>query len=558
MIINVSNAQKRSLPKLVLQITVDQLRGDLPFRIQDRWVEGGFKYLMENGVWYNNAHHPHANNETIVGHVTLSTGAYPSVHGMIGNAWFDVNENRLVYNIEDNRYDATGGIGTRDTESEVDNSQVSRSEGRSPHNILTTTISDEIKGAYGETSKIFAVSGKDRGAVSMAGHSGKAFWYSTKNGNFTSSTYYYQDLPRWAKAWNNRDEASQVSNSKWELLDSLDTYQYGTADDRPYENIPDLGFGKTFPHPYGTVDDKYYYTLLTTSPVVDELTVSFAKELLKNEKIGTDNTPDYLSISLSSTDYVAHLFGPNSLETEENLLRLDRALADLLGYVDDQIGLENTLIVLSADHGAPESAQSMMDKGFRVGILNTDQMDLAAMEGRLMEEFGIGKQVIKQVFTPYVYLNKELIAEKNLKIESVSQVIAEEYAKINGVAHAFTTFDLASGRLPETDLTRKVLNNYHPKRSGDIYLIFDANWAITFDEDVALVNHGSPWRYDSHVPIIFAGHGFEGLIVSREVSTIDAAISLSKYLRISEPSGACGTPLIEVLEIKKISNKKNN
>ena len=546
--INFVISQKRNNPKLILQITVDQLRGDLPFRIKDRWVDGGFKYLMQNGIWYDNAHHPHANNETIVGHVTLSTGTYPSIHGMIGNAWFDGTKNRLVYNIEDNRYDATGGVGARDTDSEVDNSQVSHSEGRSPHNILTTTISDEIKATFGVNSKIYAVSGKDRGAVSMAGHTGKAFWYSTKNGNFTSSTFYFQSFPEWVNNWNRHEEANLVSNKSWKLLNEIGTYQYGAADDRPYENPADLGYGRTFPHPFGDADGKYFYTLLTTSPIVDELTISFTKELIENVGIGKDNTPDYLSVSLASTDYVGHLFGPNSLETEDNLLRLDRTLANLFDYVDDQIGLENTIIVLSADHGAPESAQSLQEKGFKVGIMNTDQIDLKTMDQRLHQKFGIGKEVIKEVFTPYVYLDKDLIAENNLNLAEVSKVIAEEYAKTIGVAHAFTMIDLAVGNLPDNLLTRKVLYNYHPKRSGDIYLIFEANWGITFDGDVALVNHGSPWRYDSHVPLIFAGHGIKGLLVSREVSTVDAAITLCKYLEIGEPSGATGLPLTEIFK----------
>jgi hypothetical protein len=263
--------------------------------------------------------------------------------------------------------------------------------------------------------------------------------------------------------------------------------------------------------------------------------------------LGADGAPDYLSLSLASTDYVGHLFGPNSLETEDNLLRLDQTLADLFGFIDQHVGLENTLIVLSADHGAPEAAQSMQQKGFPVGTLNTDQLDLSAMDSRLRETYGVGTEVIRQTFPPYVYLDSELLADRDLDKAEVSRTIAEEYTRIDGIAYAFPSSALASGELPDTPLVRKVLYNFNPKRSGDIYLVFEAHWGITFDGDVALVNHGSPWRYDSFVPVVFAGHGLERQLVYEEISTVDVAITVAKYLGIGEPSGASGRPLPEVL-----------
>ena len=276
---------------------------------------------------------------------------------MVGNVWFDAEKDRLVYNIEDPDYEATGGLGARDMDSEVDASQVSKTEGRSPKTIITTTFSDELSLFYGPESKIFSVSGKDRGAVAMAGHMGKAFWYSTNNGQFASSTYYYKDFPAWVNSWNKQGKADSYYGKHWELSHPVSFYKNGYQDNRPYENPHDLGYGKVFPHPFGNKDNKYYYTLLMSSPIVDELSVYFAKALVTNEKLGQDNVPDYLAISLSSTDYVGHLFGPASLETEENLLRLDRTLADLFKFIDKTVGLESTLIVLSADHGAPETSE---------------------------------------------------------------------------------------------------------------------------------------------------------------------------------------------------------
>ena len=499
-------AEATAAPRLVLEIVVDQLRGDMPAMVLDRSGPGGFRYLAETGVWYKNAHHTHANTETIVGHVTLSTGAYPSRHGMVGNVWFDAEKDRLVYNIEDPDYEATGGLGARDMDSEVDASQVSKTEGRSPRTIITTTFSDELSLFYGPKAKIFAVSGKDRGAVAMAGHMGNAFWYSTNNGQFASSTYYYKEFPRWVSKWNEQKKADAYYEKHWELSRPKSTYKNSYQDDRPYENPLDLGYGKVFPHPFGDKDNKYYYTLLMASPIVDELTVDFAKALVQNEKLGQDSIPDYLAISLSSTDYVGHLFGPASLESEENLLRLDRTLADLFDFIDKTVGLESTLIVLSADHGTPEAPEYLAEKGMLAGRLSLDTLDYSELDAELKKRFGIGKEVIKMTFHPYVYLDRELIQKKNLKLEDVSQVVARELIEIDGIAYAIPSTDLAAGRVPDASpIARQVLRNFNPKRSGDVYIIYEPHWGATATGDVALVNHGSPWVYDTYVPIIFSG-----------------------------------------------------
>lgn len=534
-------------PRLILQVTIDQLRGDMMAMVLDRCEPGGFRYLTENGTWHTDAHHPHANTETIVGHVTLATGAYPSRHGMVGNVWFDREDDRLRYNIEDANYDSTGGVGARDMDSEVDTSQVSKSEGRSPSTILTSTISDEIALFFGDQSKIFAVSGKDRGAVSMAGHVGKAFWYTTRDGGFASSTYYYNQFPEWVKNWNAQKKADEYYEKNWQLSRDLGTYRYGDQDDRAYENPADLGFGRVFPHPYGDRDNKYYYTLLLASPVVDELTVDFSKSLITAEQIGQDDIPDYLAISLSVTDYVGHLFGPASLETEDNLLRLDRTLADLFSYIDKEVGLEHTLIVVSADHGAPEAPEYMIEKGFKAGRINLDTLDYSELDQKLNERFGLGKEVIKLTYHPYIYLDHALIKEKEVNLTDVSHFIAHELIAFEGIGYAIPTDDLISGKVPDAPISRQVLNNFNPGRSGDIYMIYQPHWTVTGDKDVALINHGSPWRYDTYVPIIFTGPSVPGQRVQRSVETVDIAPTLSVYLGIKPPSGSIGKPLVEVL-----------
>jgi hypothetical protein len=535
-------------PRLILQITVDQLRGDMPASVYDRFGPGGFRYLYEHGVVYENAHHRHANTETVVGHATLATGADPADHGMIGNVWFDRELGRAVYNIEDDRYTLTGEGGGVDKDVEVDPTQkVAGTDGRSPAALLTTTFSDELALSTNGAAKIFGVSVKDRGAVTMAGHAGKAFWFSKAKGGFVTSTYYYDAYPAWVDAWNRKGFAQAYANTNWDLLHDRSTYTHGDFDDQPWETVLP-GFGVVFPHPFGAADSRMFTTLLTLSPAGDELTHQFARELIVREGLGQDEIPDYLSVSFSATDYVGHVFGPSSLESEDNLLRLDRTLSELFAFVDEQVGLERTLIVLSADHGAAEVPDRLNEYGIDAGYFRPDSLDKQRVIENIKARYGIAGELISGFNHPYIYLNEEIIRKRKLDIAEVSRAIAAELTKINGVAYAVPSIDLIEGRTPDTRLYRQILRNFNPKRSGEIYLVLEPHWFVNdFDGLTVASTHGSPWRYDTFVPIIFAGNGLPARTVFREVETVDVALTLSTYIRINAPSGATGVPLLEVL-----------
>jgi len=536
-------------PKLILQITVDALRGDLPGRFDNVFGEGGFRYLLNDGIHYTNAHYQHANTETIVGHASLATGTVPAAHGMIGNVWFDRELDRLVYNIEDAAYHLLTVGADVDQNTEIDPTQrAAKVDGRSPNNILTSTLSDEMAVHFAGRSKIFAVSVKDRGAVSLAGHAGKAFWFSKAGGEFVTSSYYYDQYPEWVNKWNARDSVSAYSGKSWELMHRSSQYIFGDADDRDYET--DLaGFGRVFPHAYGEADDKYFTTKLTLSPAGDELTLDFAKTLLDEEQLGQDDVPDFLAISFSSNDYVGHMFGASSLEIEDNMARLDRTLADLFAYVDKEVGLENTLIVLSADHGQPDAPGYLNSLGIdRAHYFDTDALDRTPAIEVLKKQFGFGEELIEAYFHPYVYLNRELIRDKGLDQAAVENAVADELRKFKGVAAAVSSTALRTASLPDTVLMRSILRNFHPKRSGDIYLVFEPDVFINdFDGLIVASTHGSPWRYDTFVPVIFAGAGLPAMKISRSVTPYDIAATLASYLGTKPPSGAIGTPLAEVL-----------
>ena len=536
-------------PRLILQITVDQLRGDMPASVYDRLGEGGFRYLYENGVVYENAHHRHANTETVVGHATLATGADPAEHGMIGNIWFDKELGRAVYNIEDDRYPLVGEGGGVDKEVEMDPTQkAAGTDGRSPATILSTTFSDELALATNDKAKIYGVSVKDRGAVTMAGHAGKAFWFSKAKGEFVTSTYYYDGYPEWVNEWNRKKLPLAYADTNWKLLHERSTYTYGDYDDMEWEtNLP--GYGVTFPHPFGRADGKMFTSLLTVSPAGDELTLDFAHELVVKEDLGQDEIPDYLSISFSSTDYVGHIFGPASLESEDNLLRLDKTLAKLLAFIDKQVGLAQTLIVLSADHGAAEVPAQLNKFGIDAQYFKPDDLDRERAIEIIKAKYGIAEELISGFNHPYIYLNNDILRQRNLDVDEVSRAIAKVLATFNGVAYAVPSIDLIEGRVPDTRLYRQILRNFNPKRSGDIYLVLEPQWFVNeFDGLTVASTHGSPWRYDTFVPIIFAGNGLRAKTVFREVQTVDIALTLANYLNIKAPSGATGTPLTEVLD----------
>jgi len=526
-------------PKLVLQITVDQLRGDLPTRYLDRLGKGGFRYLLEKGTYYANAHYRHANTETAVGHATLFTGADPSRHGLIGNNWIDQSTGEFVYNTEDDRHHLIG----KDPKPH---------KGVSPRNILSSTIGDELVISNAGQSRVFSVSVKDRGAIIPGGHAGKAFWYSKSTGDFVTSTYYYDEYPQWVKQWNQAKPADQYRGKTWELLNDRSTYLAGKMDDRSYEaDLPPLG--RTFPHQFG--DNKYLYLILSLTPVGDELTLDFTKTLIENENLGQGNDVDFLAVSFSSTDYIGHMFGPSSLESEDNILRLDRTLAELFEFVDKKVGLENTLIVLSADHGAPEAPEYITSLGMEAGRFDFNYFEKEGPLNEVLKKRFGRDDLIATHSHPYLYLNLDAIAEAKLDIKEVEHFIAEEVMKIPGIAFAQTRSDLLAGRISNAPLQIQIRRNFHPTRSGHIHMIQEQYWFLHSTDEAEKMGigsiaaiHGSPWVYDTYVPIFFAGHYVPVQTITRRVSPTDIAPTIAAYLNIKFPSGSIGNPLEEVLE----------
>ncbi|HBE93358.1 MAG TPA: alkaline phosphatase [Gammaproteobacteria bacterium] len=528
--------------RLVLQVTVDGLRGDLLNRYMNSFGKGGFNYLTQNGTRYTNAHYQHANTETIVGHTTLATGTYPSQHGMVGNVIYDRKAGELSYNIEDAEAPLLPSREQITTGDQVDPSQkISRTKGRSPRAIEVPAFADTLAAYTAGKSKIFGVSGKDRSAVAMAGHAGKAFWFSTDNGDFITSRYYYEKYPAWVSDWNKQRKAEKYADTEWTLSSDKSSYLLAAQDDRPYE-VDLEGFGRTFPHRYGKADSKLLFTQLMVSSAGNELLFDFAKDLITKEQLGKNSVPDYLSISFSSEDAVNHFFGPSSLENEAVVRDLDKTLSELFKFIDENVGLKHTLIVLSSDHGMADMPEYMTELGYDVGRL--DSKKILAVANKVGKRMGID-EVVDYFFRPYIYLNEEKIKAANLSYKELEKNIADALTEIEGVNLAVSTKNFSAYK--GNPIVKQVKRNHHTTRSGDIYIIQDPYWFL-LEEGLIAVMHGSPWRYDTHVPIIFSGPGIVAQNVSRLVHPVDVAPTLASILGMSPPGAAQGKHLVEVTD----------
>lgn len=534
-----TSAWSAERPKLFVMITIDQLRGDMPLRFIDRFGENGFRYLLDNGTLFSNAHYRHSTTFTAVGHATLATGGNGAQHGLAGNDWYDVETGQQVYCVEDDRHPLIG-------------EDVKAHQGTSPRNLTSSTIGDELVLATAGRSRVFSVSIKDRGAILPGGHLGKAFWYNSNTGKFVTSTYYYQEYPGWVTAWNNANHADRYRDQEWTLLHDRSTYIYRDQDDRPSEKSY-KHLGRTFPHPLNAEKDSDYYKGLRYASMGDELTLSFVKELMQQEQLGQGKETDMLAVSFSVTDYIGHAFGPNSLEAEDNLLRLDATLADFFAYIDETVGLANTMIVLSSDHGidaVPEYKQSL---GLAAGRHYPEKF-LAQVNAELKQRFNTDADLVSTFWNPSLYLDLPAVEKLSVSVETVERALVEAILKVPGFAFAVTRTDLLAGRVTDHPVMNKLQRAFHPTRSGNVLIVQDPFWYLYPNPDEFAAMHGSPYTYDTYVPIMFAGPGISQRTVSRLVGPEDMASTVTSYLGIDPPSGSVGEPLVEVLNMATPGN----
>jgi predicted AlkP superfamily pyrophosphatase or phosphodiesterase len=515
-----------SQPKLVMQLVIDQLRGDLIYQHQQQFGKGGFNYVLSHAIDYHNTHHPHANTTTCAGHATVATGSFPALHGVINNEWYDRKSQLIVYCMEDLKASI---LSTEHTQTPI--------PGRSPRNLYASTLSDEIILAH--KGRAFGVSLKDRSAITLAGHAGKAFWFDTTNGGFITSNYYFAEYPQWVKNWNKN---YHPQNFDWNL--GRPKVEYQNANSPAFHHQDEL-FGQTFPHHITQAPSPEYFKSLSRTPKADQLTAGFAEQLLAAEQLGQSiGKTDYLAISFSAVDAIGHQFGPNSLEAEDNLLELDKTLAHLFRVIDQQVGLSNTLIVLTADHGINDGPTYL--KAHHMEEIKP--IDLPQMEqyirSQLNKQYQLPQEALMSVVPPFIYLNHQVIDQHKLQLNEVKHYLAQALTMQPGV---FKAYALPISHTEKNWLSAKVNKMYFPYRSGDIYLIQPPNQSYGM-KNIDRVAHGSPWQYDSYVPLLFAHPDFKAQRIFRKTYTTDIASTLSALLMIKAPSAAVGEPLNEVVQ----------
>ncbi len=520
-------------PKLVVGIVVDQMRYDYLVRYWDRYGEDGFKKLVNNGFNCKNTHYNYMPTYTAPGHASIYTGTTPENHGIISNTWYDKSIDKEVYCTGDDKFTSIG------TDSKYGN--------MSPNRLLSTTITDELKLATNFNGKVIGISIKDRGAILPAGHKADAaYWFEGGNtGKWISSSYYMNTFPEWLNDLNSKNSAGKYLSQQWETLYPISTYTKSIADDNPYEELFATETSPIFPHNLPALrDSNGNYSLIKATPFGNTILKELALACIKEEQLGKDNTTDFLAVSFSSPDYIGHQFGPMSIEIEDTYLRLDKEIAELITYLEKNVGKENTLIFLTADHGAVNVPQYLIDNKIPGGYFHEKKLK-KNLVSFLTEEFNTDS-LIKDVSNYQVFLNHENIKKEGLSLENVEKVVAAYLLKQEGIAKVVTASALKS-----TEFTDRILANaqrgFNQTRSGDVLFVLESGW-VPFYKNHKGTTHGSPYHYDTHVPLLWYGAGIKKGATDREIVIPDIAATLAQLLNIQAPSACTGKPIHDLLK----------
>lgn len=512
-------AQSLQRPKLVVGIVVDQMRWDYLYRYYDRYSADGFKRMLRQGFSCENTFIPYTPTYTAAGHTSVYTGSVPAVNGIIGNNWYRRDLKRSWYCAEDTTVKTVGST--------------SAAGKMSPRNMWTTTITDELRLATNFNGKTIGIALKDRGAILPAGHSANAaYWFDNASGGWITSTYYMNDLPEWVKGVNDKKLPDQYMSKDWNTLYPINTYKQSTEDNKPFESNLS-GEDNTFPHTTSAITSNKYEAFRAT-PYGNTYTFDLAKAALDGEKLGQRGVTDFLTLSFSSTDYVGHAFGPNSIEAEDIYLRLDKDLGAFLTLLDTKLGKGQYLVFLTADHGAAHVPNFMKEHNIPAGAL--DDAEIRKMLNDSAErKFGI-KNVIETVMNYQLYLNYSAIEAAKADLNAIKKWAIEELRLQPAIMSAFDLHELSSTTLPNP-IKERVTNGYNQKLSGDIQFVFMPQW---FDGGYKGTTHGTWNPYDAHIPMLWFGWKIKPGKTNRETYMTDFAPTIAALLHIQMPNGTVG------------------
>jgi hypothetical protein len=518
-------AKQPAQAKLILVMAVDGLPQEQVTRYASQFGQGGFRRLLEQGAWFSNAHQAHGITVTAVGHAAILSGAYPYQHGIIGNNWVNPAGGSM-YCTEDQNYKYIG------------NEKTDPHDGTAPTNLRVDTLGDQLRYATGQQSKVITVSGKDRGAILLGGKTGTAYMYMEESGNFASSTFYMKEHPQWVQKYQAGKPQERYYGVKWKPLlpDSAYAGDYGDA--------PNVQLSSES----GTTDAAYYKRL-KASPFLDELTAEFAEAAIDGENLGKNpaGVPDLLGVSFSAHDLANHEYGPESKYSHDHLLRLDRILSNLFSYIDKRIGMDNVLVVLTADHGFPNTPEFSSEVQ-KTGAQRVDSKKmLDDLNAHLSSKFGLAKGVMAYSL-PNLHLDYAQIEAKGLKREEVENAAARFLMSQPGMADVYTRTQMESGAVGGTRIATLMRRAWNRQLSGDLMVVLKPHWIFGFGSGKG-TTHGAPYAYDTNVPLIVMGKSWiKSGHYGQYAEVVDIAPTLAYLLNVRPPAGSEGRVLTEALK----------
>lgn len=521
--------QKDRKPKLIVGIVVDQMRWDYLYRYYDRYGNGGFKRLLNDGFSCENTLINYLPSYTAVGHTVVFTGSIPAIDGIVGNNWIDQQTGKNWYCTGDSSERTVGAPG--------------KAGEMSPNNLLVSTITDELRIATNFNSRVVGVSLKDRAAILPVGHTANgAFWFDDPSGRFITSTYYMKDLPDWAKKFNAKDEAARLLDKGWNTLYPINTYTQSTSDNVPWEGEFEGEDAPVFPHDMKNIYKKDRGSIRTT-PFGNTLILDFAKAAVNGYDLGKGKATDFLTINCASADYVGHKYGPNSIEVEDTYLRLDKDFAAFFQFLDGKVGKGNYLVFLTADHGAANSVGFMQDHHIPADFLISKEVD-NALNDFLTRQFGVDKLIASSINYHFGFDLKK-ISEHQLNYEAIRKATVSFLQEQPGIQFAVDIDHIGEAPIPEP-IKSKIINGYNTKRCGPITMIPNVGW-FSWGGGTKGTTHGTWAPYDTHIPLVFMGWHIKHGATNRNVRMSDIAPTLAAMLHIQMPNGNVGEVIGEIM-----------
>ena len=518
-------------PRLIVGIVIEQMRNDYISRFWDKFGEGGFKRLINEGTYCRNASYNYFYTQTAVGYATIYTGSMPASHGIVANEWYDRVNNKVTQAAADESAKTVGG---------------SFDAGHcSPRNLLGTTIGDEIKLSNLRQSKVFGISLEPVSAVLSAGHMADgAFWFDNENGNWITSSYYMQNLPNWLDEENKKKLADLYLTKTWDTSFPITQYTNCLTDENPYETGIDgrIVFPYVMPDIAKGMGISARYKLLSQTPFGNSLTKDMAIATMVNENLGKDEFTDVLTISFVGTEYIGNLFGPMSIEVEDAYLKLDKDLEHFLQFVDDFVGKQNALIFVTSNHGTAQTPAYLADSKAPVGSFNYNSA-LSLLRSYLNALYGSGEW-IKGYFGQQLYLNSDLIENSKMKLDDFRDVVAQFLIQFTGVSNTLTATALQNNQYTE-GYRSKMQNNFFPRRSGDIFVNLHPGWV---EKSQWATSHNSAYLYDVQVPLIWYGWKVKRDMIVRPIDMTDVAPTISSMMNIIAPNAATGKVITELVK----------